>query len=124
MTTFAELEQLAYQNAPMPEYKTEAEVFTFVTLRSLYRDYLAHRISKDQARVERRKIKNMFLELQNIQNKFAKHNREINSLRIALAKVSKDIETKGCPVCQTMMKIMDGRIPLKEESESECEQVC
>lgn len=116
MTKFETLEQLAYQNEPMPPYKTEAEVFAFIALRSLYRDYLTHRISRDEAKIERRKIKGMFEELNTLKERLWKQNQQLCRLRVELAKVSREIETGGCPLCQKMMKLMDGRIALKEDN--------
>ena len=102
----------------MPTYQTESEVFAFITLRSLYRDYLCHRITKTQAQIERRGIKKMYMDYHNYENNLRKQQKEICRMRVEMAKVGKEIETNGCPLCRRMAQLLDGRISLREVNDN------
>lgn len=99
-----ELNVMAAKNMPMPDGLNSAEQLYFLSLRTLYMDYRRNAIEVEQAKAERLKLTEAFVE--NAYNyELYRHQADIQAI---FAKNYQDIKNNGCEVCQRLDKILCG----------------
>lgn len=113
-TSFKEIEKLAFDNQPLPKYHYQSEQLCYMAMRCLYHDYRLGYLDKKQAQKERKQIKLTYKQVADDEKIALTAVRRFDDLRVAMSKVNKDIELHGCELCQRMVKLMDGRLPLNE----------
>ena len=99
------IEQHAMRLEELPDGLNSIEQYTFLALRSLYRDFRAGHIQKAAAKREKDEINRAYNEGAMLYRIFeqdtAKHNR--------LSHVMIEINKSGCPLCKKAVAIFDGR---------------
>jgi len=110
MVDFQEIEKLAYQNQPLPMFVSLPEQFAYLSMRALYAGYRKKQIEKDQAKIERDRIRLAYVNARAEENRVLDIFRRSNEINIRLAGISKLVESGSCERCKTIMRILDGRI--------------
>lgn len=99
-----ELNILASKGQPMPDGLTSPEQLYYLSLRCLYTDYRKQVINVEQAKAERVKLTDSFID--NMYNyALYKHQVEVH---LVYAKNFQDIKNNGCEVCNKLYKILCG----------------
>lgn len=99
-----ELNVLAANGKPLPDGLSLPEQLYFLALRSLYTDYRRKTITVEQAKAERSKLSEAFID--NMYNyELYRHQTEIQAV---FARNYQDIRNNGCEVCQRLDKILCG----------------
>jgi len=102
---FKEIERKAANTEEMPEGLNAPEQWLFLSTRLLYEQFRNGTVSKEQAKIEKRKVISQcelallyykcFFEASQKQNK--------------ISHILTDAEKSGCEICKKIVKIFDGR---------------
>lgn len=99
-----ELNILAANGKPLPDGLSLPEQLYFLALRSLYTDYRRKTITVEQAKAEKNKLSESFVD--NMYNyELYNHQAKIQAI---FARNYQDIRNNGCEVCQRLDKILCG----------------
>lgn len=108
-----ELNVLAAQGKPLPDNLTSPEQLYFLALRCLYTDYRRQMLTIEQAKIERKKLSEAFIE--NMYNyDLYEHQSAVHAV---YAKHFQEIRNNGCDVCNKLYKILCG-LGLQEEDQN------
>lgn len=99
-----ELNVLAANGKPLPDGLTSPEQLYFLSLRSLYTDYRRNIITVEQAKAERTKLSEAFID--NMYN-YELYRRQ-SDIHAVYARHSQEILNNGCEVCDRIYKILCG----------------
>lgn len=110
MIAFEEIEKLAYLNQLLPKFASLPEQFAYLCMRSLYGDYRKRSIGKDQAQMERDRIRLAYENARTEESQVLELYRSSNEINVKLAGFSKLVETGACERCKTILRIWDGRM--------------
>ena len=110
MKEFKEIEAAAFKNEQIPGCLTQAEQFAYFCTRSLYNDYRKRNLDKSQAKIEREQIKKTYQAAVDQYKQEIALYRRIDDVRVSLSKISKEMKLHGCPLCQRLLDILDGRL--------------
>lgn len=107
--TFDELSMMAFRNDPLPSFAGLFEMSAYLGLQSIYRDYLHHFISREQAAKSKEALRYRFEEEIQKHEDHMKLFRRADDTRVALGGQFKAVKESGCPVCRRLIEILDGR---------------
>lgn len=111
MPDVTEIETLAIKSEMVPARYTLPEQLLFLSLRILHEEYRRDEITREQAAKEKARLLDQFRRAQQLFAIF-QHTVEI---RNTMSWKFRNIEKNGCPHCQELIKIFDGRLPPKKE---------
>ena len=110
MKDFREIEELAFKGQEVPNEYTLLEQYAYICTRSIYNEYRMKNISQEVAKSERDKVKKAYIEQSDILESRMKLFKNMDSIRVSLAKISKEMALNGCGLCKRFLKILDGRL--------------
>lgn len=107
---FEEIARAAYQGARLPKYTAQEEQWAYLSMRSLYREYLGKAVGKEQAAAEKKQIKDIFEAAKTKREQDFSYQKELNALRVRIGAIAKEMTKSACPLCQKAIAMIDGRI--------------
>lgn len=98
------LDEMAYKMQPLPTGLKMPETFYFLSMRSLYVMFLSGKISADQAKQEKSKVKDCYRDFELV-HRIGEHDMAI----LRNIQHNKDYYDKnGCPVCKQLASQISG----------------
>jgi hypothetical protein len=100
-----ELERLVAKGDPLPDNLTAPEQWLYLSLRTLYREYRAGAITKEQAAAEKAKLTDGY----GIANLHYRAYMQASARVNRYSPLLTEAEKNGCDVCRKIVRILDGR---------------
>lgn len=101
-----EVDAFARKNEPLPDEAGLCDMMLYHILTALYREYKEGIVSKELAKVEKTRAMEKHRDVELWERIYKENTRRITEI----SKVMIAANNSGCPICQKVAKIYDGRI--------------
>ena len=99
------VDKLARKREPMPDNALMSDIMLYHSLTALYAEYRDGVVSKEIAKLEKKKLMEKHRDLELNERIYTEHSRRMVEISRVLVQANKE----GCPICKQIAMVFDGR---------------